>query len=72
MAFVEQESMPETTAIQAENERIIAEMHKAEQKGESLEVLRGQAIEQIEQMPMKVGVGSIVVLGLIYWFLIRR
>ena len=68
----EQGVMPDIEAIQAENKRVIAESYVAEQKGSGIVALRQEMQSEIEMMPVKIGIGGIIVVALIYWFLIKR
>lgn len=70
MAYLAQ--MPDIDTIQAENERILAAAHAAEQKGSDMMALRTDMQAAVETLPIKIGIGGIAVIVAVYWFLIRR
>ena len=72
MAFRADGAMPDVEAIQAENDRLIAKMHEAEDKGEKMQDLSNELQTAMMHMPWQVGIGGIGVLFAAYWFLIRR
>ena len=72
MAFRADGAMPDVEAIQAENDRLIAKMHEAENKGKSMQDLSNELLAEIAQMPWQVGIGGFGVIFAMYWFFIRR
>ena len=65
-------AMPDIEAIQAENDRLTAKMHEAENKGKSMQDLSNELQAEIAQMPWQVGIGGFGVIFAMYWFFIRR
>jgi hypothetical protein len=72
MAFRADGAMPDVEAIQAENDRLIAKMHEAENKGKSMQDLSNELLAEIALMPWQVGIGGFGVIFAMYWFFIRR
>jgi hypothetical protein len=72
MAFRADGAMPDVEAIQAENDRLIAKMHEAENKGKNMQDLSNELQAEIAQMPWQVGIGGFGVIFAMYWFFIRR
>ena len=72
MAFLVDGAMPDVEAIQAENDRLIAKMHEAEDKGEKMQDLSKELQTEMMHMPWQVGIGGIGVIFAVYWFLIRK
>lgn len=72
MAFRADGAMPDVEAIQAENDRLIAKMHEAENKGKTMQDLNNELQAEIAQMPWQVGIGGFGVIFAMYWFFIRR
>ena len=71
MAFRADGAMPDVEAIQAENDRLIAKMHEAENKGKNMQDLSNELQAEIAQMPWQVGIGGFGVIFAMYWFFIR-
>jgi len=72
MAFFDDDAMPDIATIQAENERLVAAMHEAENKKEGIQDLSQQLQTEMQMFPIKFGIGGAAVIFAIYWFLIRR
>ena len=72
MAFPADGAMPDVEAIQAENDRLIAKMHEAEDKGEKMQDLSKQLQTEMMHMPWQVGIGGFGVIFAVYWFVIRK
>lgn len=71
IAFSAGGAMPDVEAVQAENARLIAKMHEAEDKGERMQDLSRELQIALGDMPWQVGIGGFGVLFGVYWFLIR-
>lgn len=71
-ALGQEGEMPDIDAIQAENERLVAASHQAENKAESMNDLKNQMQSEIELILFKFGIGGIAVIVAVYWFLIKR
>ena len=71
MAFRADGAMPDFEAIQAENDRLIAKMHEAENKEKTMQDLSNELQTEMAQMPWQVGIGGFGVIFAVYWFFIR-
>jgi hypothetical protein len=72
MAFPADGAMPDVEALKAENDRLIAKMHEAEDKGERMQDLSRELQLALVDMPWQVSIGGFGVLFGVFWFLIRR
>ena len=72
MAFPADGAMPDIEALKAENARLIAKMHEAEDKGERMQDLSRELQIALVDMPWQVSIGGFGVLFGVYWFLIRK
>lgn len=71
IAFSADGAMPDIEALKAENARLIAKMHEAEDKGERMQDLSRELQIALGDMPWQVGIGGFGVLFAVYWFFIR-